>query len=53
VGLVFNIRFTEILDFILGWTTYDLCGDDGGKVSKWPWQPVGARNSPYRPPMPF
>jgi hypothetical protein len=32
--MVFNIRFTEVFDFILGWTTLDLCCDDGKKPSK-------------------
>jgi hypothetical protein len=36
VGIVWNARWTEIADFILGWTTLDLAGDDGYKFGKWP-----------------
>lgn len=39
VGLVWNARYTEILDFFLGWTTFDLAGDDGRSVGKWFWAP--------------
>jgi hypothetical protein len=35
VGLTLNCKFGEIADFILGWTTYDLMGDDtAGKAAK-------------------
>ena len=38
-GFVFNIRYLELIDFLLGWTTLDLCGDDGEDVfGHWPWQ---------------
>jgi len=37
-GLVLNIRYTEMLDFLLGWTTFDLAGDDGTKFGDWPWR---------------
>ncbi len=48
-GFVFNIRYLELLDFLLGWTTLDLCGDDGEDVfGHWPWQAKGARNLPPR-----
>jgi len=38
VGIVWNARWTQILDFVLGWTTLDIDGDDGYKFGKWPWQ---------------
>jgi hypothetical protein len=48
-GVVFNFRYLEILDFLLGWTTLDLCGDDGDDpYGHWPWQAKGARNLPER-----
>jgi len=28
VGIVLNLRPAEMLDFVLGWTTFDLTGDD-------------------------
>ncbi|MCD6416273.1 MAG: hypothetical protein J7M08_06220 [Planctomycetes bacterium] len=38
VGLVWNARWTEMLDFIVGFTTIDLAGDDGHRFGKWPGQ---------------
>lgn len=38
VGLVLNVRYTEIADFLLGLTTLDLACDDGRKLGRWPWQ---------------
>lgn len=35
VGIVANIRYAEILDFILGFTTFDLAGDDGRTKGNW------------------
>jgi len=52
-GLVANLRYYEILDFILGWTTLDIACDDGGKPGKWPWQKDGARNVPKRIKLPY
>lgn len=37
IGLVWNARWTQVLDFILGWTTIDIAGDDGYRFGKWPW----------------
>lgn len=37
LGIVGNARYMEMVDFVLGWTTLDLAGDDGHKLSKWPW----------------
>jgi hypothetical protein len=31
VGLVANFHWAEILDFVLGWTTFDLEGEDAGR----------------------
>lgn len=47
-GVVLNVRYLEILDFLLGWTTLDLCGDDDDVFGRWPWQAPGARNLPPR-----
>ncbi len=48
-GVVFNLRYVEILDFLLGWTTLDICGDDGDDpMGHWPWQSKGACNMPPR-----
>jgi hypothetical protein len=40
VGLVWNARWMEMVDFVLGWTTIDISGDDGYKVGEWsfPWR---------------
>ena len=38
IGLIGNLRYTEILDFIVGFTTLDIAGDDGNKMGHWPWQ---------------
>ena len=35
VGLVWNLRYTEIVDFALGWIGLDISGDDGYPVGKW------------------
>ncbi|MHC5035057.1 MAG: hypothetical protein ACYTFZ_08480 [Planctomycetota bacterium] len=37
VGAVANARYMEMIDFVLGWSTLDIAGDDGYKLSKWPW----------------
>ena len=37
-GLVINARYTEVLDFVVGFTTLDLAGDDGIPVGRWPWK---------------
>ena len=48
-GIVLNVRYLEVLDVLLGWTTLDLCGDDNGDAfGHWPWQSTGARNLPVR-----
>ena len=31
----------EMLDFMLGWATIDVAGDDGTKLSAWPWRRGG------------
>jgi hypothetical protein len=38
VGLVWNARWTQIVDFIVGFTTIDIAGDDGYRFGKWPPQ---------------
>jgi hypothetical protein len=49
VGLVGNLRFMEIFDFLTGWFGFDLCGDDGQPYGKWPWQSDYSGNIPMRP----
>jgi len=38
IGLVGNLRYMEIIDFVLGFTTLDIAGDDGKKMGHWPWR---------------
>jgi len=52
-GLVADLRYMEILDFLAGWTTFDLAGDDGKWPSTWPWQDATAQNQPERAKLPF
>ena len=28
----------EMVDFVLGFTTLDIAGDDGKKLGTWPWR---------------
>ncbi len=38
LGVVANLKYMEIADFLLGFTTLDLAGDDGaGQLGHWPW----------------
>jgi hypothetical protein len=53
VGLVFNLRFVEVFDFLGGLFCLDLCTDDGTGDSRWPWQAKGASNECYRPELPY
>ena len=53
MGLVFNVRFLEMFDSLLGWTMLDLCGDDGTGESRWPWQGKGANNECLRTELPY
>jgi len=38
LGAVGNLRYMEILDFLVGFTTIDIAGDDGVKMGHWPWR---------------
>jgi len=38
VGFVGNLRYLEMLDFMLGFAAIDIAGDDGYTYSRWPWQ---------------
>lgn len=38
VGIVGNIRYTEALDFVLGFAGLDVSGDDGPQMASWPWK---------------
>ncbi len=35
VGLVWNLRYMEFVDFFLGWFGLDISGDDGRQVGRW------------------
>lgn len=35
LGIVWNVRYTEIVDFMLGWVGLDISGDDGYEVGEW------------------
>jgi len=35
VGLVWNARYAEMADFVLGWVLLDVAGDDGYKIGRW------------------
>ena len=37
VGLVWNARWWEMVDFLVGFSGIDLSGDDGNKIGAWPW----------------
>jgi hypothetical protein len=56
-GLAANLRYSELADFLLGWTTFDLCGHDGlAEVGEgdWPWWSDNPREGPiYDPDLPF
>lgn len=39
VGLVANLRWGEIADFFLGFTTFDFAHDDGVEFGHWGWLP--------------
>lgn len=38
MGAVGNLNYLQMLDFMLGFFTIDVCGDDGTKHGAWPWQ---------------
>ena len=38
MGFVGNLRYLEMLDFMLGFAAIDIAGDDGYTYSRWPWQ---------------
>jgi hypothetical protein len=53
-GLIANLRYAEMVDFLAGWTTADLCGDDGKDKGDWPWRKDHPRKKPIpRPKLPF
>ncbi len=37
VGLVWNARYMQMIDFALGFSMFDLAGDDGVNVGRWFW----------------
>jgi hypothetical protein len=38
IGVVANLKYAEMLDFILGFTTFDLACDDGQAMGRWFFQ---------------
>jgi hypothetical protein len=48
VGLILNVRYFEILDFMAGWFGADLAGDNENPYGKWPWQDDFSGNIPQR-----
>jgi outer membrane biosynthesis protein TonB len=41
VGLIVNGNWVQMADAMLGWMGIDICGDDGRKYGRWPWQIPG------------
>ena len=53
VGLVWNARWMEMADFLVGWTTIDIAGDDGHKLGKWSFPRRRDKPpAPEKPPAP-
>jgi len=48
IGLVGSPRYLQGLDFALGWTTLDICSDDGCPRGRWrwPWSQETQEDSP-------
>ncbi|HPD17645.1 MAG TPA: hypothetical protein PLE19_22120 [Planctomycetota bacterium] len=38
VGVLFNMRYMDFIDFLLGWFGADLAQDDGRATHQWPWE---------------
>lgn len=38
LGAIANLRYMEVLDFVVGFTTLDIAGDDGRDLGHWPWR---------------
>lgn len=53
MGLVANVKFLQMLDFMGGFFLLDLCGNDGTGESFWPWQSKGASNECMRAELPY
>lgn len=53
-GVVLNMRYVEMIDFVGGWFGADLCGDDGKATGDWPWRRDNPREKPiHQPKLPF
>jgi len=48
VGLILNLKYYMILDFLAGWFGADLAADDENLLGKWPWQDDYSGNMPER-----
>lgn len=48
VGIILNIRYLEIVNFMTGWFGLDLTGEDADPRGKWPWQSDYTGNLPER-----
>lgn len=54
VGLMSNLRYLEMVDFLLGWTTLDIMGDDGHENGDWAWQTANPKYTPrWTPKLPY
>ena len=38
VGILFNARYMDFIDWLLGWFGVDLASDDGRDTHQWPWE---------------
>jgi len=48
VGLMGNLHYLEILDFLLGWAGYDICRDDAATRAA---EQEAAQGPPKAPPQ--
>ncbi len=48
-GIIFNARYMEILDFLLGWFGADIADDDGKATGRWPWEEAPRPRHPGPP----
>lgn len=54
VGLMSNLRYLEMADFLLGWGTLDILGDDDHENGDWAWQTTNPKYTPrWTPKLPF
>jgi len=51
-GIIFNARYVEMLDFLLGWFGADIARDDGKATGQWPWEDRPRPRNPLAPAPP-